>query len=332
MPVLAAGIAGAAAMSLVLVALWLTGLVPIRYAGSTALRARVTGLEMQLQDLQKRPPPPPVAESKAPDTKAVDALAQRVGKMEEQLGAALSALNRRSDDIAASSAQARAQAETAVKAVTESINAAPSPADLAPLQQRIAALEQSAKAVNAEIIKVTNLATASDTAARLALAAAALRDAVAGGKPFTVELTQVKALGADDKVLEPLAAYASSGVPDEKTLAAELSALLPGMIKAAGSPPASGGFIERLQANAGQLVRIRPVDAPAGADPSAILARLEVDAAKADIAAALADLGKLSDEQRAPAQGWIAKAQRRQAALAAAGQYATDAARSLGSK
>ena len=55
MPVVAAGIAGAAAMSLVMMVLWLTGLVPIRYAGSTALRARVTGLEMQLQDLQKRP-------------------------------------------------------------------------------------------------------------------------------------------------------------------------------------------------------------------------------------------------------------------------------------
>lgn len=50
MPMLAAGVAGAAAMSLILFGLWLTGLVPIRYAGSTALRARVAGLEMQLQD------------------------------------------------------------------------------------------------------------------------------------------------------------------------------------------------------------------------------------------------------------------------------------------
>ena len=42
-PTLAAGVAGAAMVTLVLFALWLTGLVPIRYAGSTAMRARVTG-------------------------------------------------------------------------------------------------------------------------------------------------------------------------------------------------------------------------------------------------------------------------------------------------
>ena len=52
--------------------------------------------------------------------------------------------------------------------------------------------------------------------------------------------------------------------------------------------------------------------------PSAVLARIEIDAAKADIAAALADLGKLPEATRAPAQAWIAKANARQAALAAA--------------
>jgi hypothetical protein len=53
---------------------------------------------------------------------------------------------------------------------------------------------------------------------------------------------------------------------------------------------------------------------------------------KADIAAALDDLGKLDNATRAPAQGWIAKAQARQAALSAAKQYAADTARALGSK
>ena len=333
MPLLAAGIAGAAATCVILLALWLTGVVPVGDSGAEALGTRIARLETQLQALQKRPAP-----NTAPDSKAIDALTQRAGKLEEQLGAALTALNRRSDDIAAASTQARARAEAAEKAVADlraglqdvskTANAGASSADLAPLQQRIATLEQSAKAATADIAK----ATASDTAARAALAAAALRDAVASGRPFAAELAQARSLGADAKTITALEPFAANGLPSEKSLASELSALLPGMIKNAGSPPAAGGFLERLQANAGQLVRVRPVDAPVGDDPSAVLARLEADAAKADIAAALADLGKLSDAQRAPAQGWIAKAQARQAALAAARQYATDAARSLGSK
>lgn len=341
-PLLAAGVAGAAAVCVILLALWLSGLSSGDNSRADALRARIAGLETQLQDLQKRPVAPQIAASAAPDTKALDALTQRTGKLEEQLGAALAALNRRSDDVAAATTQARARAEAAEKAVADlrasvqdvskTANAGASSADLAPLQQRIAALEQSAKDVSAEIAKVTNMANTPDTAARAALAAAALRDAVAGGRPFAAELAQARSLGADAKSITALEPFAANGLPSEKALASELSALLPGMIKAAGSPPAPGGFIERLQANAGQLVRIRPVDAPVGDDPSAVLARLEADAAKADIAAALADLGRLSDAQRAPAQAWIAKAQSRQAALAAARQYAADAFRSLGAK
>jgi hypothetical protein len=104
------------------------------------------------------------------------------------------------------------------------------------------------------------------------------------------------------------------------------------MIKAGGAPKPSGSFIERLQANAEKLVRIRPLDAPAGNDPATVLARIEIASAHADIAAALTDLSKLSEAQRAPAQAWIVNAQQRQAALAAASQFAAGTARALGSK
>lgn len=355
MPVLAAGLTGALVMSVILLTMWLTGLVPLGDAGSTAMSARVAGLEMQMQDLQKRP-------AAVADTKDIDALTQRVGRMEaslaklpsgdpalaervtaadnamKSLGLALTALNKRSDDVAANTAQARERAEAAEKAVADlrgrlqdvskAASAGASSADLEPLLQRIAALEQAAKTAQAEIAKTS----ASDTAARLALSAAALRDAVLRGASFTDELAQAKALGADDKLLAVLAPFAASGVPGEKALATELAALLPGMIKAAGAPPPSANFIERLQANASQLVRVRPVDAPAGDDAAAVLARLDIDAARADIAAALADLGKLTDAQRAPAQAWIGKAKARQAALAAARQIAADTARALGSR
>jgi hypothetical protein len=360
MPVLAAGLAGAAAMSLVLMTLWLTGLVPIRYAGSTAMRARVTGLEMQLQDLQKRP-------AGVADTQAVDALTQRVAKMEESLtklpsadpaltervaaadnamkalGLALTALNRRSDDIAANAAQARDRAEAAEKAladlrgglqdVSKTANAGASSADLEPLQQRIGALEQSAKAATAEIAKTS----ASDNAARRALSAALLRDSVLRGAPFTAELAQAKALGADTKAIGALEDFATIGLPTRAALAQELQPIIVGLRNMWQSQASDGSFMERLQANAGKLVRIRPVDAPPGDDAMAVLARLEAAASRADIPAAIVELGKqqrpgLTDYERSPQYFWIMKAQRREAAAAAVQAFAAETARSLGSK
>jgi hypothetical protein len=337
MATIAAGIAGAATMTLLLATLWLTGLLPVRYMASTDTGAQVSV-----------------------DTKAIDALTQRVSKIEgtisklpasdagvterlaaadsamKSLGIALTALNRRSDDMAATASQARERADAAAKAVTDlraslqdaakNSSAGISPADLDALQKRIAALEQSAKAARDDIAK----ASSADIAARLALSAAGLRDAVASGAPFAAELAQVQSLGADGKVLAPLSPFATGGVPTAAALAQELRALLPAMLKISGAQAPQGGFLERLQANAGKLVHIRPVDAPPGDDASAVLARLEIDAAKADIAATLADLGKLAIATRAPAQAWIAKAQTRQAALAAARQYAADTARALG--
>lgn len=342
-PIIAAGAAGAAIMTLLLFGLWLTGLVPIRYAGSTATRARVTALEMELHDLQNRP-------FGAVDTKSIDVLTQRVAKTEDDigkipaadsamksLGVALAALNRRSDDTAAKAAQARDRAEAAEKAVTDLRNsvsasatasAGISSAELDALQKRIAGLEQAAKAAQEEIAKTG----AADTAARLALSAAALRDVVVSGAPFTAALAQAKSLGADAKVLASLEPFAASGVPAPAALAQELRALLPGMVKASGAQTPTGGFLERLQANAGQLVRVRPIDAPPGDDASAVLARLEIEAAHTNIAGALADLGKLPAATRAPAQGWIAITQARQAALAAAQALAADTARALGSR
>jgi hypothetical protein len=339
MATLAAGVAGAVTVMLVLAALWLTGLVPVRYAASTNTGAHAVT-----------------------DTKAIDTLTQRVSKIEDtisklpagdagvaerlaaadsamkSLGIALTALNRRSDDTAATASQARERADAAVKAVTDlrasvqdaakNSSAGISPAELDALQKRMAALEQSAKAARDDIAK----ASSADIAARLALSAAGLRDAVASGAPFAAELAQAKSLGADDKILAPLAPFAATGVPTPAVLAQELRALLPAMLKISGAQAPEGGFLERLQANAGKLVRVRPVDAPPGDDPSAVLARLEIDAAKADFAAALADFGKLADATRAPAQSWIAKAQARQAALAAARQYAADTARALGTR
>jgi hypothetical protein len=214
-----------------------------------------------------------------------------------------------------------------VQDVAKDASAAITPAQVEALTQRLAALEAASKAARDDL----NKTTASDKAARLALSAAALRAAVTGGAPFAIELAQAKALGADENYILPLTAFAAAGVPSAAALAQELRALLPQLLKLSGAAP-SGSFLDRLQANAGKLVRVTPVDAPAGDDASAVLARLEVEAAHADIPGALADLAKLPDVARAPAQAWIAKAKARAAALASVRDFAADAARALGTR
>jgi hypothetical protein len=321
---LAAGCAGAAIMTGVLLALWLGGFLPVRNGetarvdstATAALNDRITRIEAA------------AARPQASDPSVSERLSAADNAM-KSLGIALTALTKRNDETAAGAADARARADAAEKAVTQmrasiqditkNTSGGLSPAEVDIVQKRIAALEQTAKAQPA------------DSPARLALSAAALRDAVLSGVPFIAELEEVKSLGADEKALAPLTLFAKSGAPTNAALALELRALIPALMKSSGAQ-APTGFLERLEANAGKLVRIRPVDAPAGDDASAVLARVEIEAAHAAIDDAIVDLGKLDAATRAPAQEWVRKAQARQAAFAAARQFASEATHALGKR
>ncbi len=321
---LLAGFAGAAIMTAVLSALWFAGLVPARYDGSispdpasiAALNGRMAKLEAAAKTLGSDPT---VSERLSAADNAI-----------KSLGVTLTDLTKRSDEAAGIAADTRIRADASEKAMTELRNsvqdlgrnasAGLSPADVDSVKKRIAALEQVVEAAPA------------DRAARLALSAAALRDTVASNAPFVAELEEAKSLGADEKILAPLTPFAASGVPTMAALAQELRALIPAMQKVSGAPAPIGSFLERLEANAGKLVRIRPVDAPPGNDASAVLARVEIEAAHAAIEDALTDLGNLDAATRAPAQDWIRKAQTRQAALAAARQLASETTHALGKR
>ena len=331
------------------------GLVAAGAAGSAMTAAVLLGLWLAGFGLVQTLP------AAAPDSKAIDVLTQRVGKIEETiaklppsdatlsdrvaaadnamkaLGLALVALNKHSDDAATTATQARERADAAEKAVAElrasvqdaakTAGSAVSSGELDALQRRLATLEQSAQTAHDEVAKATSI----EKATQLALAASALREAVTSGAPFAAELKQAQALGTHNDVLAPLGSFAATGVPSAQSLAQELRALLPALAKAVDVQP-PGNFFERLQANAGKLVHVRRIDAPAGDDASAVLARLEIDASKADIAAAVADLAKLPDASRASMQAWVDKAKAREAALAAARKFAADTARSLGAR
>ena len=320
-----AGFVGAAIMTVALLGLWFTGLVPSRDAGSVpADPSSVAALNQRLAKIESS-----IAKLPASDQGTSERLSAADNAL-KSLGIALTAINKRSDEVAANAAEARARADASEKALTDLRNsvqdltknssAGLSPADVDSVQKRLAILEQVVK----------NAPT--DRGARLALSAATLRDTVVSGAPFSAELDEVKSLGAGEKALASLAPFAATGVSQASALAQELRALLPAIQKVAGAQAPAGGFLERLQANAGKLVRIRPLDAPAGDDVTAILAHLDIDTTRADIPAALADLEHLDPAVRAPAQAWVAKVQARQAGLAAARQLAADTARALGKR
>ena len=321
---LAAGGAGAAIMTGVFLSLWFSGFLPV-YNGETVRvdSAATAALNDRIARIEAA-----AARPQASDPSVSERLSAADSAM-KSLGIALTALTKRHDETAAGAAEARARADAAEKAVTQmrasiqdvTKNALPglSPAEVDIVQKRIAALEQTAKAQPA------------DSSARLALSAAALREAVLSGVPFVTELEEVKVLGADEKVLAPLTPFAKNGAPTNAALAQELRALIPALMKSSAAQ-APTGFLERLEANAGKLVRIRPVDAPAGDDASAVMARVEIEAAHAAIDDAIVDLGKLNAAARAPAQEWITKAQARQAAFAAARQIASEATHALGKR
>jgi hypothetical protein len=311
-----AGIGGALAAMIILVGLWYAGLVPTRFGGSvmpdTASVSSLNERMARIEAAAAKPVPadPGIAERLSAADNAV-----------RSLGIALAALNKRNDEIAAradATEKAVSELRDTVQTIAKSPAANLTPADVDTLQRRLTAVEQAVKG------------TTGDRAARLALAAAALRDAVIRGGPFSTELEEAKSLGAQEKNLAALVPFAANGVPGATVLAHDLRAVVPAMVKAAGAQAPAGSFLDRLQANAGKLVRIRPTDAPPGDDVSAVLARIEVEAARLDIDGALADLGKLDTAIRAPAREWIAKAQARQAAIAAAHQFAADSMRALG--
>ena len=305
---LAAGVAGGIAVAEIAFALWLG----FSARGSdAALTARLAALEAQHRVVASQPSSQPPAPPR--DNLSVERLVAIENAL-KSLDAAIAASNKRSDEIATQIAALRERVDTVAKAD-----------DTAALQQRLAALETATKNAAQEAARNAG----ADAAGRLALAAAGLRDAVIRGEPFAPRLAAVRALGADERKLAPLEPFAAAGLPSQAALASQLRALLPRLVEAADASTDTK-FLSRLQANAEKLVRIRPVDAPAGDDAAAILARIEVKAARQDVAGAQEELAKLPANIRAPADPWIKQVSARQTALAAAQALAEESAVALG--
>jgi hypothetical protein len=259
---------------------------------------------------------------------AAEATAKSLSERLTAAEAATATLGQRLSATGASESAANdrlAAVVTAVRSLTERV------AELGPRVEEAARLARSAERQGAAAAEqAANRQVEIDRSVRLAFVATRLRDAVARGEPFAAELAAVKPLARDAGEISLLEPFATTGVPSAAALARDLATTASAVAKRAQPAARQGGVLETLQASAERLVRIRRVDEPAGDDPGAIIARIEVQAARADIDGALSDLAKLPGDLRAPAEPWMKQAQARRAAVDAANRLARDATAALG--
>jgi hypothetical protein len=271
---------------------------------------------------------------------AVDDLAARVANIESRAGkpapdpaaaARIEALEKSLGALRGELAGLRAQSDKLAAAVNE-VKSSPResspPRDLNEINQRIAELERATRAQSVEIAQ-ESAKPADDVPLRRIVAAGLLDSLVRSGDPYTAALASAKSLAPGPDALKPLDGFAASGVPSAATMSRELLVLVPKL-----SPPApenstpGSSLVERLQAGAAKLVRIERTDAP-GNDRSNVVARVTAAALRNDVNEARRELNTLPPGDRAAAQGWIEKANARDAALATSRQFATDAMTAL---
>ncbi len=328
-PYAVGALVGAIVLGAIMAGFWMAGVFPPQQTaaapGAQGAKAAATDeISSRLDKIQQALQAP----------RADQALVARVAAAEAQtksLDDSLAALNRRLDEVAAASQSALAQAKTASAATDEAKNAARTgveQSDIDALNNRIAALENTVKSLPTKAAQRTP--SADDRAARLTVAAEALRAAVERGAPYQAELATVATLGADRTATAPLELFAADGIPNAAALAQEFALLTPSLLQASGAAPRESSFLGNLEAHAQKLVRITPIEAPAGDDPASVIARINIDAARGDIAAALAGIARLSESARALAASWVKKAEAREAASAASRRIAADALAAIG--
>jgi len=338
-PVISAGVAGAL---LTLGVVWIVLAVTDRGSDLAAADARIAQLEQQVAGaasansassgdvaarLQKLEAELAAAHTRASQDPLADRVAALEGELKSLAGAADAAALRELNDKLARSGAVEAQTSEA-----SSEAASHNAAQITALSDRLDALEGGARKLEEGVkdaLARRDAQLADDRALRTAVVAAGLAATVESGAPFAAELAAAQKQAADPTALAPLAPFAATGIGEAAALARELASLEPALRQAAAAPPAVAGFLAKLSANAQRLVRISPLDEAPGDDLPIVITRAEVKAQRGDLKDALAELATLPPPVRAPAQDWIAKAQAREAALAASRAFAGEALAAL---
>src|SRR6266850_4824189 len=309
-PWVIAAMSGAVAASLVICVGWMLGWPAVLPATSSAppfnaaviddLAARVAGIEARISKPAAPAPDPAMA-------KRVEALEKSIASLRGDL----SGLRAQSEKLAASVNDVKSTPRESAASV-----------DLSAINERIAQVERATRAQASEMAQ-GSAKPADDVPLRRLVAASVLDVSVRQGEPYAAALAAAKSLAENADALKPLDDFAATGVPSAASLSRELLTLVPKLSPAPENATGGSGIVERLQAGAAKLVRIERTDG-VGNDRGAVVARVTAAALRNDFAEARRELKTLAPADRAAAQGWLDKADARDAALAASRQFASD--------
>jgi hypothetical protein len=137
-----------------------------------------------------------------------------------------------------------------------------------------------------------------------AVAAEALADALAAGRPFAAELEAVGAFGIDEEALSALRPYAESGLPGRAELRRRFGEAAERLRQAEAPPPSDTGALERLWQSARNVVEVRPAGPQQGESATAVASRIEAALAAGDLARALEEWQDLPPEAQEGTRDW----------------------------
>jgi hypothetical protein len=261
-----------------------------------ALSQRLSQLEQQIAGLARQAASSPAASVPTDDT-AVAGLNARI----ESLSQELAAVKAQQDPGVIDSLRNQ------VATLTQS--AAQLEAQRAAAEARVDGLKARLQAV--ETAAASSAATARQPAVLLAYVR--LHDSVWSGQSYAAALDAfeqaAKALPAIEKRIALLRATADTGVATRQALRDSFRPLADRIVRLKAPPGES--LVDRTLAKVSQLVVVRRTGDADGDTPSAIVARAESRLAGNDLAAAVAEVEKLSGDPGAAAKPWLADARAR---------------------
>lgn len=224
-----------------------------------------------------------------------DRLEQALRAVQEEAGSLRSSVDGLKSELASQlKSVARAQDVTAA---------------VAPVEGRIAALEQSVQGV----VKSEEDRRSNAERIVLALELGNLKRALDRGGSYAAELSEVSKIGAGKIDLEALDRYRDQGVPTSADLAREFRPVAHAVIDAA-SVPADASTLDRLLLGAKSVVRVRRTEhRPDDKSVEAIVARMEDALADGKLADVLSEAQQLPPKAAEPAEAWLAKVEARAA-------------------
>lgn len=336
---LVAAVTGAAAAGLVVGGAWLAGWPPSSSAPSSApqvSQAEFGALASRVARIEAAASKPAASSLDQAAAERIETLDKSAASLREELTSLreeLATVRGQSDRLAAALKDGTAVPRQDGETPSDVVPSDPAPSDLAAISARLAQtqqqVEQMTQTLTAEETAKRGAAPADDGPLRRAVAATLLNVAVRQGQPYGDLLAAFKTLISEPDTLKPLETFAESGVPSANALSRELLAIVP-KLEPAPVAVSANDIVNRLQESAVRLVRIERLDAPpAGDSAGAVVARIKMAARHNDVATARKELNTLPPTDRTAAEPWIAKVDARDAALATARQFASEAMTAL---